>query len=126
MRMKPNYKKENEILQRFIDIMCDEIEWDFEVPIGEEKDFYKMSKEERVKLVKRKRIDAVGRDGRIVYIVEVKKRLKPEVLGQLKTYEYLWKKKHKDDYIMLIAVAGEDDEVTHKILDEHKIRVYIV
>lgn len=48
---------------------------------------------------KRKRIDAIGKRGEVTYIIETKRKLNYQAIGQVFIYEYLYQKHHREETI---------------------------
>ena len=73
------------------------------------------------------RVDCVVFIGRKVWIIEFKDRLRPSGLGQLVTYEKLWKEQYGANRPVILGyVARVDNPDMHSTLDEKGIRWWIV
>lgn len=73
------------------------------------------------------RVDAVVFIGRKVWLLEFKERLRPSGVGQLLTYERLWKEQYGGGKPVLLGyVARVDNADMHSTLEEKGIRWWIV
>lgn len=74
----------------------------------------------------RKRIDVLARRGAAYTLVEVKRRVSPEVLGKLRTYRQLFLEEHPEvDDVALVVVGEFVDDDTLRVLMAEGIDVLI-
>ena len=74
----------------------------------------------------RKRIDMIAWQGSQPWIIEVKERVSPSVLGQLQTYRQLWLEENPDaPEPRLVAIGRYSDDDTLRVLSAHGVDVYL-
>lgn len=74
----------------------------------------------------KKRIDILAWQGAQPFIIEVKQRVVPAVLGQLQTYAHLWKEEHPNELDPRLQAIGEtSDDDTLRVLQANGIDVYL-
>lgn len=73
------------------------------------------------------RVDCVVFIGRKAWLIEFKERLRPSGVGQLLTYEKLWKEQYGGDKPVILGyVARVDDKTMHSTLEDKGIRWWII
>jgi len=78
------------------------------------------------RFVTQKRVDAVARRGNTFALVEVKERINPGVLGQLRTYRQLYLEDHPDvDEVALLAIGRRSDPDTLRVLSAEGVDVLL-
>lgn len=74
----------------------------------------------------KKRIDMIAWQGDQAFIIEVKERVSPAVLGQLQTYRHLWLEENPDaKEPKLVAIGRYSDADTLRALNAHGIDVIL-
>uniref|UniRef100_A0A6H1ZZ12 Uncharacterized protein n=1 Tax=viral metagenome TaxID=1070528 RepID=A0A6H1ZZ12_9ZZZZ len=105
--------------------------WDFDFRLG-----YKLSEAEKllplteqkmIESLRERRIDAICETEDTIWILEVKDKLRPSGLGQLTTYEHLYKTKFRPiKKIRLGYIAAIDDPTMHDVLHAKGVTFWIV
>lgn len=73
-----------------------------------------------------KRIDVIAWYGPQAWLIEVKERITPGVLGQLQTYKHLWQEANPDALEpRLMAIGRRSDSDTLGALQAHSVDVYL-
>ena len=125
------YGQDKEVWERFMDLnpgFFNAVDYDWRVGEGVEVPFKLGENLMRMaKMLSQKRIDVVGWNDDQPMIVEVKKRVGIQTLGQVLGYQVLFEKEFqnfKKPGLMVICEIIEADD--RDVLDAYKIPVYVV
>lgn len=74
-----------------------------------------------------KRIDAVGETENIIYVCEIKDRLRPSALGQALTYKILYEEQFKPQKPVQAAIITEyDDKDMRHVCEHYNVRIWMI
>jgi len=133
--MKPKYPHmrqwEAAIMEKYHDKVGMVGEWSYDVPLKVRETpvpSYMTDNESLLwQRITAKRIDAVCERKNIIYIIEIKDRLRPSAVGQVLTYLVLYEEQFAPDKNLQGVILTEytDPDMMH-VADVHNIKVWVV